>query len=260
MKPAAVAPSRLGQSPPRAVERSRRIPTVWFLASVAGTVDAVGYLALLHVFVANMSGNSVKLGTYLAQGEWGLAARSGVPVAVFVVGVSLGVVAGELVSHRTTRLRLPVLLLVEAAALLAAAACGSTMSPAVLQRGFTAGYGLVAVLLVMAMSLQTAALQRVNGRTVRTTYVTGMLTTLATDAALHVARRLSRRRDAADEDRGWPTWLAAGVWACYLGGAVVGAAGESAWRFWWLAAPIAALIVGAACDLAATHSVRDRAR
>jgi uncharacterized membrane protein YoaK (UPF0700 family) len=50
------------------------------LAWVAGYVDAVGFLTLAGLFVAHMSGNTVRLGVFVGDGDWSLAAQRFVPI------------------------------------------------------------------------------------------------------------------------------------------------------------------------------------
>src|SRR5215211_2623206 len=45
------------------------------LAVVAGYVDAVGFFTLAGLFVAHMSSNTVRLGVFVGDGEWSLAAQ-----------------------------------------------------------------------------------------------------------------------------------------------------------------------------------------
>jgi Protein of unknown function (DUF1275) len=52
------------------------------LAWVGGYVDAVGFLTLAGLFVAHMSGNTIRLGVFVGDGEWGLAAQRLVPILV----------------------------------------------------------------------------------------------------------------------------------------------------------------------------------
>ena len=60
------------------------------LSAVTGLVDAASYLALGHVFTANMTGNVVLLG-FAAAGASGLSVvRSGAALAAFVAGAWIG--------------------------------------------------------------------------------------------------------------------------------------------------------------------------
>ncbi len=60
------------------------------LAWAAGSLDAIGYLGLGHVFTANMTGNAVLLGLALGQGEGLVAVRSVVALGGFGLGVAIG--------------------------------------------------------------------------------------------------------------------------------------------------------------------------
>src|SRR6202035_990237 len=57
---------------------------------VTGFVDAVSYLALGHVFTANMTGNVVLLGFAMAETPGLSVARSGAALGAFVVGATIG--------------------------------------------------------------------------------------------------------------------------------------------------------------------------
>src|SRR5215212_11643581 len=62
------------------------------LSLAAGCVDAVGYLGLGQIFVANMTGNTVLLGLALGQAKGQAALRAVVALAGFIVGVGVGAV------------------------------------------------------------------------------------------------------------------------------------------------------------------------
>ena len=71
------------------------------LAVVAGYVDAVGFLTLAGLFVAHMSGNTVRLGVFVGDGDWGLAAQRLVPIIVFTIGVAAGIALVEALRRRS---------------------------------------------------------------------------------------------------------------------------------------------------------------
>jgi len=60
------------------------------LSLAAGCVDAVGYLGLGQVFVANMTGNYVLLGLAIGQTDGLDVLQSGAALAAFVLGVAVG--------------------------------------------------------------------------------------------------------------------------------------------------------------------------
>jgi uncharacterized membrane protein YoaK (UPF0700 family) len=69
---------------------------VVLLVWVAGSLDAISYLGLGHVFTANMTGNTVLLGLSLGAGNAAAALRSVLALA----GFCLGVVAAALIVER----------------------------------------------------------------------------------------------------------------------------------------------------------------
>ncbi|MFE7593369.1 YoaK family protein [Kitasatospora sp. NPDC057512] len=77
-------------APPR-TDRHGPLPPLMLLLTVAtGVVDAVSYLGLGHVFVANMTGNVVLLGFALAGASGLSATASLVSLAAFLTGALAG--------------------------------------------------------------------------------------------------------------------------------------------------------------------------
>ena len=89
------------------------------LAVVAGYVDAVGFLTLAGLFVAHMSGNTVRLGVFVGEGDWSLAAQRLVPIIVFTIGVAGGIALVEALRRRSAPAPAARVLSVEAGLLLA---------------------------------------------------------------------------------------------------------------------------------------------
>src|SRR5262249_38894193 len=145
------------------------------LAWVAGYVDAVGFLTLAGLFVAHMSGNTVRLGVFLGDGDWSLAAQRFVPIVVFTLGVIAGIALCEALSRRSIPVPARVLgieaVLLLVFMLVGRALLGSDSAPA-----GSWDYYLLAIVAVLAMGLQNVALRRVAGLPIHTTFVTGMLT------------------------------------------------------------------------------------
>jgi len=166
--------------PENVLSHERRDSLVLLLAWTAGSVDAIGYLGLNHVFTANMTGNTVLMGLTLGQGQ-GLAAISnviallgfGMGVALGAVIVGRGVGAGHWDRSVTGAVFLEGIMLAAFTVLWHAAPGGAARTPAVL-------YLLIA-LSALAMGIQSAAVRRLNLPGVATTYVTGTITTLIAD-------------------------------------------------------------------------------
>ena len=161
------------------------------LTVVTGLVDAVSYLALGHVFVANMTGNVVFLGFALA-GAPGLSAPAALAaLAAFLLGALAGgriaVRSGE---HRGRQLRSAMTVAVASVllAVLLAAILGQPVSQ-------DARYALI-VPLAIAMGIQNATARRLAVPDLTTTVLTLTLTGIAADSRLaggtggHPARRL----------------------------------------------------------------------
>lgn len=161
-------------------ERHGPLPALLIvLTMVTGLVDAVSYLRLGHVFVANMTGNVVFLGFAVAGARDFSIPASLIAIAAFMGGALAG---GRLASsrgqHRGRFLAIVVLVkivLVGAALVVAAAALD-------LENDFVR-YALIA-LLALAMGLQNAAARRLAVPDLTTTVLTLTLTGLAADSTL----------------------------------------------------------------------------
>ncbi|MFI9610477.1 YoaK family protein [Streptomyces sp. NPDC052023] len=163
--------------PPRGDRHGPLPPLLLTLTVVTGLVDAVSYLSLEHVFVANMTGNVVFLGFALAGAESLSALASVAALAAFLLGALAGGRLGtRLAAHRGRLLRTATAVetLLVAVASAAAAVTGGRVTTAVL-------YALI-VLLGLAMGLQNAVARRLGVPDLTTTVLTLTLTGLAADS------------------------------------------------------------------------------
>jgi uncharacterized membrane protein YoaK (UPF0700 family) len=160
-------------------ERHGPLPLLLVLLTiVTGVVDAVSFLKLGHVFVANMTGNVVFLGFAAAgvQEFWSLASL--VAIATFMVGALAGgrlalLTGDNLIQYFTAATFIEVVLVG------AALACSiSTHGPT----GEIVRYVLI-VLLALTMGVQNAAARRLGVPNMTTTVLTSTLTGLAADLA-----------------------------------------------------------------------------
>jgi uncharacterized membrane protein YoaK (UPF0700 family) len=154
------------------------LPALLLGATVlTGVVDAVSYIALGHVFVANMTGNVVLLGFALAGAPGLSVLASVVALAAFLAGAAAGGVLVRRIAHRGALLRAATA--VEAALLVAAllVALGAPEPIAGARRG------AVVVALALAMGVQSAAARRIAVPDLPTTVLTLTLAALAADAA-----------------------------------------------------------------------------
>ena len=214
------------------------------LSLAAGLVDAVVFLRLAQVFVANMTGNTVLLGLAVGQVHPQAAVRSVVALAGFCLGVAFAAVLTLLSREGRDAEPWPpvtnVLLGVEAVLL----ACATLLW----QVTGGGGEALVLVLIAltaMVMGVQSGAARSMGVGGVATTYVTGALTNAVSGLFGHLAS--VRRAPSSPAARRLGT-VSLSVWAAYGVGAVLAGAGSLAWGsgVLWVSVAVLALIAGAA--------------
>lgn len=220
------------QTPARRSPVAVRDALVLLLAFTAGSVDAISYLGLGHVFTANMTGNTVLLGLALGQAQWLAALRSVAALAGYLTGVA----GGTLFTRRSATQALwpPVVTSICALELLLLAALNvaGALLPAPSQ-SVTDVYILVAA---AAMGLQSVAVTALGIRGVATTYITGTWTNLIA-GLVHMVPRAER----AGVDSPPGTRIQAGVVGVYLLAAVVGGAANARWHLLALTVPTIAV-------------------
>jgi uncharacterized membrane protein YoaK (UPF0700 family) len=159
---------------------------VVMLAMAAGSTDGLSYFGLGHVFIANMTGNTVLLGAAISRGHMAQVASPADAIACYVCGVFLGTVLLETVfagggvdeKEQVWPRRITQVLAIESVLLFAAAVvwAGWGAGSAVLR------YALVSVAAV-ALGLQSAAMKSLELPGIVTTYITGTWTTLVAGIA-----------------------------------------------------------------------------
>jgi uncharacterized membrane protein YoaK (UPF0700 family) len=206
------------------------------LTAVTGVVDAVSYLRLGHVFVANMTGNVAFLGFAVADAREFSVAASLTAALAFLAGAVLG---GRLVlfagRHRGRYLAAGILI---EAVLVAAALAAALFAPQVEE--ISVRYELI-VLLALAMGLQNAVARKLGVPDLTTTVLTLTLTGLAADSRL----------GGGDNPRTGRRLLAT---ASMFAGAAVGTV--AIFRFGVGAALATALALLAACGAMAAREAR----
>ena len=161
------------------------------LTAVTGLVDAVSYLKLGRVFVANMTGNVVFLGFAVADAEDFSIPASLLAIAAFMAGALVGGRIGSRAGQHRGRLLAMATYLQIALVGAALAVSMAGFDP----EGALAQYSLIA-LLALAMGVQNAAARRLAVPDLTTTVLTLTLTGLAADSRLaggknpHPGRRL----------------------------------------------------------------------
>jgi len=161
-------------------ERHGPLPTLLLaFTMLTGLVDAISYLTLGHVFVANMTGNVVFLGFAVAG-----ATDLSIPASLVAMGAFLGgaLAGGRLASragdHRGRLLAIATYVMI---ALVGAALVVSLAAPRA--DDDIVRYSFI-VLLALSMGLQNATARRLGVPDLTTTVLTLTLTGLAADSAL----------------------------------------------------------------------------
>jgi uncharacterized membrane protein YoaK (UPF0700 family) len=165
---------------PRASAAEESLPPLLVvLTIVTGVVDALAYLRLGHVFVANMTGNVVFLG-FAAAGADGLSVPGSLlALACFLPGgIAAGRLAARLGDNRRRQLRVAatVEFALCAAAIAVAAVAGQHL-------GAGSRYALIG-LMALAMGVQNATARRLAVVDLTTTVLTLTLTGIAADSWL----------------------------------------------------------------------------
>jgi len=153
--------------------------TLLALTFSTGTVDAVSYLGLGHVFTANMTGNVVLLG-------FGIAKAGGLPIvapivslAAFMVGSGAGGAVARRLAHRHPT-HLGYALGLETALLACAAILAAAANP---HPSTFAGDATIA-LMAAAMGIRNATVRRLAVPDLTTTVLTMTITALAAESTV----------------------------------------------------------------------------
>jgi uncharacterized membrane protein YoaK (UPF0700 family) len=139
----------------------------FWLASIAGAVNAIGLLGFKHQGVSHLTGTATLLGQSLVNLDSAESTHLFLVVVSFVLGAAL---SGAIIDNAVLRLghRYGITLLLEATLLLLAMFS--------LARGSTVGHFLASA----ACGLQNGMVSTYSGAVIRTTHVSGIFTDLGT--------------------------------------------------------------------------------
>jgi len=154
----------------------------FWLAGIAGAVNAIGLLGFEHQAVSHLSGTSSLLGLALVKLDSAMSLHLLLILLSFVLGAAL---AGAIIDNAVLRLgrRYSVALVIEAGLLLLAMLS--------LSRGSTIGHLLASA----ACGLQNGMVSTYSGAVIRTTHVSGLFTDLGTMLGARMrGHRIDRRR------------------------------------------------------------------
>lgn len=211
------------------------------MAAIAGAVDGIGFLLLFHVFTSHMSGNTVAMMIYVANGNWHEAWRHIEPIVIFFCGIVAGIALTDvLVARRVTR-TFAVVACVELALLIVFVALAHPAQQ------------WMVVWPASAMGIQNAMLRRVGHYKVRTTFVTGMLTNTAQGLVESVQALYRRSGEAREKAADFAFY--GGIWLCFAVGGITAAVTELHYGSVALLLPIVGLAVLIARDV--VHPLTD---
>jgi uncharacterized membrane protein YoaK (UPF0700 family) len=229
------------------------------LTFAAGIADIVGYLSVYHLFVAHMTGATVRFGSKIEVGDWAEAARAGATIASFVAGSVIGRSVIEFAARLRKRTAASTTLLLEAVLIITVVwIAGCVVGPgdtAATSLGLTC---LLLGLLAAAMGLQTVTLTRIGPLTIHTTFVTGMLnkaTQAVSEWFFWVHDEWRKRQSVAHLIRtttGNPAFrnalFMAAIWCSYVIGSGAGTWLNPRWHVATLYLPVVILLIATAVD------------
>ncbi len=235
------------------------------LAAAAGSLDTWSYFGLAHVFIANMTGNTVVLGYSLVTGNLARAAASGGAIACYVLGVSLGAILAKPVRRAASAAsaeerqknissiatglppravfwpkRVTVILAIEFFLVLLAAAVGAFAGAHGIPRSGRLAHVLVG-LGAIAIGMQSATMNAMDEPGITTTYISGTWTTMTIGWV-----QLFDGEEPREKKRGWlrRVLMQVAVLATYCGAAAcTGFALHHHFPGGWLPAVLLGLVV-----------------
>lgn len=152
-----------------------------------GFVDAYIFLHVVAVFVANMSGNLIRLGIASGQGRVSIALGAGVALVAFMVGVAG---ATSYIDRRVVRQRAVIgrAIFVTEAVLFIAIGLYMALFDIVFEPNLSLSNLPIVLIGGIAMGMQAVGLRRVGETHVSTTYGTGAVVRLSEKIVLGVRR------------------------------------------------------------------------
>jgi uncharacterized membrane protein YoaK (UPF0700 family) len=197
------------------------------LCSIAGAVDALAYLRLGRLFVANLTGNTVLFAYEAAERHWSLAAERLALIIAYFIGVVTDRLLRRWIESDHPLLRPEVAsLTIECCVLFAFA--------------FLSPHGYLRVLLLIAlawtMGLQNDAFQRIGPVNLNTTFLTGDIEKLGSAIAGQADNIISVPR--RQKIIAFTT-----AWMAYAAGAVLGSVGSHFFGMQTLLIPAAMVVI-----------------
>jgi len=182
------------------------------LAFVGGYADASSYL-LARTFTGHLTGNCVLAAVSAASKEWYLTLDRLLAVIVFLAGILVSLILNRFVPVRLRQYSLAIAMFIEVLLIVSA-------SLFLINR---ANAELFIVCMCLALGIQNGALDKTNGISVHSTYMTGMVTTLMQKSFRHLSSKRSPKEDSSRVSVRLTIQVLAPMWISFIFGALAGA-------------------------------------
>ncbi len=182
------------------------------LAFVGGYADASSYL-LARTFTGHLTGNCVLGAVSVASKEWYLTLDRLLAVIVFLAGILVSLILNRFVPVRLRQYSLAIAMFIELLLI-------GSASLFLINRANTE---LFIGCMCLALGIQNGALNKTNGISVHSTYMTGMVTTLMQKSFDHYSSKRSPKEDSSKDSARLSIQVLAPMWISFIFGALTGA-------------------------------------
>jgi uncharacterized membrane protein YoaK (UPF0700 family) len=182
------------------------------LAFVGGYADASSYL-LARTFTGHLTGNCVLAAVSAASKDWYLMLDRLFAVIVFLAGILVSIILNRFVLIRLRPYSLAIAMVLEVLLIVSA-------SLVLMNR---ANAELFIACMCLALGIQNGALNKTNGISVHSTYVTGMVTTLMQKSFGRLSLKSGSREDSSKDSARLTIRVLAPMWISFILGAFAGA-------------------------------------
>ncbi len=207
----------------------------WFLAFVAGAINAGGFLAVQQ-YTSHVTGMVSAVADNLALGQLGLVVDGIVAVLSFLLGAMCCAILVNFARRKAMASEYALPLLLESVLILCFGLLGARLASF---EGLLLPFTVV--LLCFIMGLQNAVVTKLSGAVIRTTHMTGIVTDLGIELGKLLywnADRSAADRVRADRDR---MAVLGGLFLAFLLGGISGAFGFKAFGYGFTI-PVAVLL------------------
>src|ERR1700726_1391092 len=181
------------------------------LAFIGGYADASSYL-LARTFTGHLTGNCVLAAVSAASKDLYLTLDRLLAVVVFLGGILFSLILTRFAPIRLRQSSLEITMFIEVLLFLSA----SLFLPA------EGNQELFIACMCLALGIQNGALNKTNGISVHSTYMTGMVTTLVQKSFDHLFSNHSSKEHSSRDSARLTLQVPASMWMSFIFGAVTG--------------------------------------